>query len=75
MPVGKFASYSPNQDCMAPDNRHRLYISLMDRHGWQCQFLEADLKTPLPSVCTSLRRTRSLNWWSGEAVSGTRRAD
>jgi len=20
-----------------------------DRHGWQCQFLEADLKTPLPA--------------------------
>jgi hypothetical protein len=20
----------------------------MDRHGWQCQFLEADLQTPLP---------------------------
>ena len=23
-------------------------MSFMDRHGWQCQFLEADLKTQLP---------------------------
>jgi hypothetical protein len=30
------------------DDRHRVYMSFMDRHGWQCQFLEADLKTPLP---------------------------
>jgi len=25
-----------------------MYVSFLDRHGWQCQFLEADLKTPLP---------------------------
>ena len=30
------------------DQRHRVYMSFIDRHGWQCQFLEADLKTPLP---------------------------
>ena len=30
------------------DRRHRVYLSFMDRQGWQCQFLEADLKTPLP---------------------------
>jgi hypothetical protein len=23
-------------------------MTFMDRHGWQCQFLEEDLKTPLP---------------------------
>jgi len=23
-------------------------MSFQDRHGWQCQFLESDLKTPLP---------------------------
>ena len=35
--------------CMAsPNDRHRVYLSFQDRHGWQCQFLEADLKTPLP---------------------------
>ena len=33
---------------MDPNDRHRVYMSFMDRHGWQCQFLEADLKTPLP---------------------------
>jgi hypothetical protein len=30
------------------DDRHRVYMSFQDRYGWQCQFLEADLKTPLP---------------------------
>ena len=24
-----------------------MYVSFQDRHGWQCQFLEADLQTPL----------------------------
>jgi hypothetical protein len=23
-------------------------MSFQDRHGWHCQFLEADLQTPLP---------------------------
>jgi hypothetical protein len=31
-----------------PHVRHRVYMSFIDRRGWQCQFLEADLKTPLP---------------------------
>ena len=30
------------------DQTHRVYLSFQDRHGWQCQFLEADLQTPLP---------------------------
>jgi hypothetical protein len=30
------------------DQTHRVYLSFQDRHGWQCQFLEADLKIPLP---------------------------
>jgi len=34
--------------CMDPNDRHRVYMSFMDRHGWQCQFLEADLQSPLP---------------------------
>jgi len=34
--------------CMNPNDRHRVYMSFMDRHGWQCQFLEADLQSPLP---------------------------
>ena len=34
---------------MPPQGRtHRVYMSFMDRQGWQCQFLEADLQTPLP---------------------------
>ena len=27
---------------------HRVYMSFMLSKGWHCQFLEADLKTPLP---------------------------
>jgi hypothetical protein len=27
---------------------HRVYMTFFDRFGWHCQFLEADLKTPLP---------------------------
>jgi len=30
------------------DDRHRVYMSFQCRNGWQCQFLEADLKTSLP---------------------------
>jgi hypothetical protein len=29
----------------------RVYMSFMDRRGWWCQFLEEDLKTPLPKKC------------------------
>ena len=28
--------------------RHRVYMSFQCRYGWHCQFLEQDLKTPLP---------------------------
>ena len=28
--------------------RHRVYMHFMQRDGWYCQFLEEDLKTPLP---------------------------
>ena len=27
---------------------HRVYLYFMLREGWHCQFLEPDLKTPLP---------------------------
>ena len=30
------------------DDRHRVYMYFQYRNGWQCQFLEKDLKTPLP---------------------------
>jgi hypothetical protein len=34
---------------MSPqDDRHRVYMYFQDRKGWQCQFLEQNLKTPLP---------------------------
>ena len=31
---------------------HRVYMSFFRRQGWQVQFLEADLKTPLPRKLT-----------------------
>jgi hypothetical protein len=31
---------------------HRVYMSFFFRSGWQVQFLEADLKTPLPRKLT-----------------------
>jgi hypothetical protein len=33
-------------------NWHRVYMTLMDWRGWHCQFLEADLQTPLPRKLT-----------------------
>ena len=30
------------------DERHRIYMYFQFRNGWQCQFLEKDLKTALP---------------------------
>jgi hypothetical protein len=30
------------------ESQHRVYMPFMDRRGWHCQFLEADLQTPLP---------------------------
>jgi hypothetical protein len=32
--------------------RHRVYMHFMLMDGWYCQFLEADLKTPLPRTLT-----------------------
>jgi hypothetical protein len=31
---------------------HRVYMSFFFRSGWQVQFLEADLRTPLPRTLT-----------------------
>ena len=31
---------------------HRVYMSFMQSNGWFCQFLEEDLKTPLPRKLT-----------------------
>ena len=34
---------------MSPqDQTHRVYVSFQLRDDWLCQFLEADLQTPLP---------------------------
>jgi hypothetical protein len=36
------------KDSMAQDDRRRVYLYFQLRSGWQCQFLEQDLKIPLP---------------------------
>ena len=41
------------------DDRRRVYMSFQSRYGWHCQFLEQDLKTPLP---------RKLHFKSAERV-------
>jgi hypothetical protein len=47
--VDIFVFISPILIFMAnPNARRRVYMSFQDRQGWQCQFLEADLQTPLP---------------------------
>ena len=33
---------------MACGGIHRVYMAFFERRGWYCQFLESDLKTPLP---------------------------
>lgn len=43
-----FRFYFAYTRSMPPEQRHRVYMSFMDRYGWQCQFLEADLRTALP---------------------------
>ena len=30
------------------EQTHRVYLSFQCRDGWHCQFLEADLQTPIP---------------------------
>lgn len=47
--IRRIFAYNPP---MANDNHHRVYMFFMDRRGWQCQFLETDLKTPLPRKLT-----------------------
>jgi hypothetical protein len=41
---------------------HQVYMYFFKRGGWQVQFLEPDLKTPLPRKLTSLILTRSGIW-------------
>ena len=43
-----FALCSPILASMSPQDRRRVYMYFQYRNGWQCQFLEADLKTALP---------------------------
>jgi hypothetical protein len=40
--------FSYNESMASQEVRHRVYLSFQCRYGWHCQFLEQDLKTPLP---------------------------
>jgi len=43
------APHTPGEHrCTACGGVHLVYMSFMLRDGWYCQFLEKDLKTPLP---------------------------
>jgi hypothetical protein len=51
--------FSYNESMASQEVRHRVYLSFQCRYGWHCQFLEQDLKTPLP---------RKLHFKSAERV-------
>ena len=53
-PVDSFAFYSPILFYMSRYDRpsHRVFMTFFQRSGWQVQFLEADLRTPLPRKFT-----------------------
>ena len=57
--------------CRSERKRHRVYMSFMVRKGWVCQFLEEDLKTPLPRRVTlgSDERVREMARRGGAAMS------
>jgi len=40
--------FAPDAGMPRQDQTHRVYLSFQCRDGWHCQFLEADLQTPLP---------------------------
>jgi hypothetical protein len=44
--IRRFFSYT--ESMTSQEVRHRVYLSFQCRYGWHCQFLEQDLKTPLP---------------------------
>jgi hypothetical protein len=48
---------------------HQMYMSFMNaRGGWYCQFLEPDLKTPLPKTLTfaDAEKQRAGAPWGGD---------
>jgi hypothetical protein len=51
--------FSYNESMASQEVRHRVYLSFQCRYGWHCQFLEQDLRTPLP---------RKLHFKSAEKV-------
>ena len=57
--------------CRGERKRHRVYMSFMFRNGWLCQFLEEDLKTPLPRKVTlrSQEKVREMARRGGAAMS------
>ena len=53
LPAPHFAGEKYCRRCSPPnDELLRVYMYFMLRNGWQCQFLEPDLKTALPKKLT-----------------------
>jgi len=52
--VDCFSFYSPILVAMSrySSPRHRVYLHFVKSDGWQCQFIEEDLKTALPKRVT-----------------------
>ena len=72
-----FAFCSPVLPHMSRYDRpsHRIFMTFFYRAGWQVQFVEADLKTPLPRTFTfheTLRRSES--WHAAEKPGEIQRA-
>ena len=57
--------------CRGERKRDRVYMSFMHRNGWLCQFLEEDLKTPLPRSVTvaNQEKVREMARRGGAAMS------
>ena len=53
--------------CQSQIGCRRVYMYFMLRDGWHCQFLEADLKTPLPKKAKSQQSAKGYRdcraWW------------
>jgi hypothetical protein len=46
-------------------------MSFMQSHGWYCQFLEEDLKTPLPRKLTFASSDKIMELAEGRVLRGT----
>jgi hypothetical protein len=50
------------RDILGDRPSHRVFMTFFQRSGWKVQFLEADLRTPLPRKLTDTDPKRSVSW-------------